>query len=159
MNFTHPAHQEMIIHLLDHKVDFILIGGYAVIYHGYVRATGDMDLWLRPTNENKTKLLMAFQTMDFDPEGMKFIEALDFTDVVVFHIGVSPERIDFLSKVQGLKFDEAYNRKQVLSVKGLEVPVLHLDDLIVTKILANRLQDQADLEKLQLINQLKKHKK
>jgi hypothetical protein len=109
--------------------------------------------------KNKTKLLMAFQTMDFDPEGMKFIEALDFTDVVVFHIGVSPERIDFLSKVQGLKFDEAYNRKQVLSVKGLEVPVLHLDDLIVTKILANRLQDQADLEKLQLINQLKKHKK
>jgi hypothetical protein len=55
MNFTHPAHQEMIIHLLDHKVDFILIGGYAVIYHGYVRATGDMDVWLRPTNEKQNQ--------------------------------------------------------------------------------------------------------
>jgi len=46
MNFTHPAHKEMILAMLRHEVDFLLIGGYAVIFHGYIRATGDMDVWL-----------------------------------------------------------------------------------------------------------------
>ena len=156
MNFTHPVHQEMIIELMQHQVDFILIGGYAVIYHGYVRATGDMDIWLRPTNENKERLLKVFEKLDFDGESIAAIAAMNFTDVIVFHIGIEPERIDFLSKVQGLNFDEAFSRKQFLSIKELAVPVLHLDDLIVSKLLANRLKDRADVEELQIINRLKK---
>ncbi len=156
MNFTHPVHQQMIVELIQHQVDFILIGGYAVIYHGYIRATGDMDVWLRPTNENKERLLKVFEKLDFDKDGIAAIAAMNFTEVVVFHIGTEPERIDFLSKVQGLNFDDAYNRKQLLTIKNLSIPVLHLDDLIVSKLLANRLQDKADVEELQIISRLKK---
>jgi hypothetical protein len=151
VNFTHPAHKEMIIALLQGKVDFMLVGGYAVIYHGYVRATGDMDVWLRPTNENKSRLLAVFQNLQFDPEGMKKLNEMDFTGVVIFHVGNEPERIDFLSKVQGLNFDDAYAQRQILDLKGNPVPVLHLNDLIANKLLANRLKDQADIENLMKI--------
>lgn len=139
MNFTHPAHQEMLFELVDNQVDFILVGGYAVIYHGYVRATGDMDVWLRPTNENKAKLLKVFTRLQFDADGIKKISEMDFTGVVIFHIGDEPERIDFLSKVQGLNFEDAYKQRQILNVKNYQVPILHLNDLIATKLLANRL--------------------
>lgn len=155
MNFTHPVHQEMISELISNQVDFLLIGGYAVIYHGYIRATGDMDVWVRPTNENKLRLLKVFEKLDFDPDGVATIAAMDFTGVIVFHIGEEPERIDFLSKVQGLNFDEAFERRSSLQIKNLAIPVLNLDDLIISKLLANRLQDRADVEELQMINQLK----
>lgn len=148
MNFTHPAHQEMLFALIKNQVDFILVGGYAVIYHGYVRTTGDMDVWVKPTNENKTKLLQVFTELKFDPEGIQQISKLDFTGVVIFHIGDVPERIDFLSKVQGLDFNEAYNQKETLNLKDQQVPILRLDDLITNKLLANRLKDKADIENL-----------
>lgn len=156
MNFTHPAHQEMLTALIENQVDFLLVGGYAVIYHGYIRATGDMDVWLRPTNENKLRLLEVFKKLQFDPEGIKTIAGMDFTEVVVFHIGNEPERIDFLSKVQGLNFDDAYQQRQILSINKLQVPILHLNDLIANKLLANRLKDQADIEHLLKIQRFKK---
>lgn len=155
MNFTHPLHQEMLFALSDYHVDFILVGGYAVIYHGYVRTTGDMDVWIKPTNENKENILEVFRKLQFDPEDVKAIEQLDFTGVVVFHIGVEPERIDFLSKVQGLKFDDAYKERETLTVKNYQIPILRLDDLIANKLLANRAKDKADIEMLTKINKRK----
>lgn len=151
MNFTHPAHQEMLFALLDNQVDFLLVGGYAVIYHGHVRTTGDMDVWLRPTNENKSKLLQVFKKMEFDPDGINHIDKMDFTSVVIFHIGNEPDRIDFLSKVAGLNFDEAFKQKEILSVKDYQIPVLRFDDLIANKLVAGRLKDLADIENLMKI--------
>lgn len=156
MNFTHPSHKEMLGVLLENKVDFLLVGGYAVIYHGYVRATGDMDVWLRPTNENKVRLLKVLRSLQFELEGINKIEQMDFTGVVAFHIGLEPERIDFLSKVDGLNFDNAYSQKQILNIKDYEIPILNLNDLIANKLLANRRKDQADVEHLLRIQRLKK---
>lgn len=148
MKFTHPAHLEMLIALVDNKVDFLVVGGYAVIYHGYVRATGDMDIWLRPTNENKLKLVDVFRKLDFDPDGIKRIKERDFSEVVIFHIGNEPERIDFLSKVPGVNFEEAFKQRKSLIVKGRDIPFLHFNDLIASKLVANRLKDRADVEQL-----------
>lgn len=156
MNFTHQAHLEMLIALVDNQVDFLVVGGYAVIYHGYVRATGDMDIWLRPTNENKLKLMEVFKKLDFDPDGINTIAEKNFTEVVIFHIGNEPERIDFLSKVQGLNFDEAFKQKQLLMVQGHQIPFLHLNDLIVNKLVSNRLKDQADVEQLMKVKRSEK---
>ncbi|HUM65549.1 MAG TPA: hypothetical protein PLV32_06890 [Chitinophagaceae bacterium] len=152
MNFTHPAHQEMIFSLIDNHVDFILVGGYAVIYHGYVRTTGDMDLWVRPTNESKTRLLGVLTKLQFDPDGIKEIDKMDFTQPAVFHIGEEPERIEFMSKVDGLNFSEAWPRRQFLNVKKYQIPFLHLDDLIANKSIANPSKDKADIEYLLKIN-------
>jgi predicted nucleotidyltransferase len=75
--------------------------------------------------------------------------------VVVFHIGDEPERIDFLSKVQGLNFEKAFKDRRYLAIQGKEVPFLNLDDLIVSKLLADRLKDKADIEELQKIAALR----
>lgn len=156
MYIFHPTHQEFLFAMLDEQVEFLLIGGYAVIYHGYIRATGDMDVWLKPDNENKARILNAFRRVGIHPDDIEELDIIyDFTDVVVFHFGNEPERVDFLTKVQGVDFDKAYARKELLKIKDREIPVLHLDDLIVSKILADRLQDKADVEMLQKINRKK----
>jgi predicted nucleotidyltransferase len=155
MNLANRSHQEMLFTLLDNDVDFIVVGGYAVIYHGYIRTTGDMDLWLRPTDENKVKLLEVFKRLEFDPEGIEKLAGLDFASIAVFHIGEEPERIDFLTHLQGLNFDEALSRKMIMEIKGYQVPFLHLNDLITNKLLANRLKDRADVENLQKMTRRK----
>lgn len=155
MNFTHPSHQEMLYALLDHQVEFMLVGGYAVIYHGYIRTTGDMDIWVRPTNQNKSKLLEVLTKLHFDPEGIQLIRQQDFTEVVIFHIGDIPERIDFLTKLSGLNFQEAWEHRQFLHAQKHDVPVLHLDDLVANKLITNRLKDQADIAALQKIRNRK----
>lgn len=154
MNFTHPAHQEMLAALVSYDVEFLLIGGYAVNYHGYIRTTGDMDVWLRPNNENKKKLLDVFSKLNFDPVGLEMIEALNFTEVVAFHVGYEPERIDFLTKIQGVDFEAAFQRKKIMHLKDFEVPVLHLNDLIANKILSSRSKDMADVEFLQKVKKM-----
>lgn len=153
MNFNHETHKTMLLSLIENNVDFILIGGYAVVYHGYIRSTGDMDVWLRPTNENKERLVTVFKQLDFDAEGIQHIQGLNFNEVVVFHVGIVPEKIDFLTKVQGLNFDDAYSQKQLFPLKNKFVPVLHLNDLIVNKLITDRPQDKADVDMLQKINQ------
>lgn len=157
MYILHPTHQKFLFAMLDAEVEFLLIGGYAVIYHGYVRTTGDMDVWLKPDNENKKKLLAAFEQLEINPDDLKRLnETFDFTNIVAFHFGIPPERIDFLTKVQGVDFSKAYERKVFINVKDHQVPVLDLDDLIISKILSDRIQDKADVDELQKINQLKK---
>ncbi|MDB5284882.1 MAG: hypothetical protein JWO06_3957 [Bacteroidota bacterium] len=156
MYIFHTTHQQFVFALLDESVDFLLVGGYAVIYHGYVRSTGDMDIWLRPTNENKEKFVKAMTRVDIHPDDLLYIQAMDFTNVIVFHFGDPPERLDFLTRMVGIDFDKAYEKRVFLKIGTYQVPVLHLDDLIVNKILSDRPKDKADVDELQKINRLKK---
>lgn len=153
MYIFHPTHQEFLTALLGRQVEFLLIGGYAVNYHGFIRATGDMDIWLKPDNENKAKVLLALEQAGIHPDDIAQVDKIyDFNDVVVFHFGNDPERIDFLTRVQGVEFSKAFERRKILKVKDMEVPILHLDDLIVSKLLAGRPVDRIDVEMLQKIN-------
>jgi hypothetical protein len=156
MNILLDKHKQIVIELLEEKVDFILVGGYAVIYHGYGRITGDMDVWLKPDNENKLKLIKVLQKNNISKEGLEKIKNTDFTEVVVFHIGKPPEKVEFLTKIGGVNFDEAFSHRTFFQLKEHHVPVLHLNDLIANKLLSNRLKDKADVEELQKIHQLKK---
>ena len=156
MNFIIEKHKEMLIDLMNSSVDFLLVGGYAVIYHGYVRSTGDMDVWLKPDNENKMKLLSVLEKHLADKSGIEKVKKLDFSEVIVFHIGKEPEKIDFLTKIGGVNFDEAFSHKALLPIRNYHIPVLHLNDLIANKLLSARLKDKADVEELQKIERLKK---
>ena len=156
MNIFHPTHQQFVFAMLDENVDFLLIGGYAVIYHGYVRYTGDMDVWLGPTNSNKERFIKAMSKLDINPDDLDHIRSMDFAGIIVFHFGNPPERLDFLTRMVGIDFDKAYERKVFLTLQNRNVPVLHLDDLIVNKILSGRPKDKADVDELQKINHLKK---
>ncbi|GGI27197.1 nucleotidyltransferase [Pedobacter mendelii] len=156
MNLFIEKHQELINKLLLHKVDFIVIGGYAVIFHGYARTTGDIDIWLSPTNDNKVKLLEVFKTMDFFEADLQPIIDMDFTGYFVFSLWEEPEKVDFITKINLVEFEEASKRKIIVEVDGLKIPFLHLDDLVLSKFNTGRLKDKADIEELQHIQRNKK---
>jgi hypothetical protein len=146
-------HKKFLLLLIKHKVDFIVIGGYAVIYHGYERTTGDMDLWLSPDNDNRDKFINALKEHGVIKEHLEKINILDFTQPQVLHIGEKPNQIDFLTFARGLDFDEAYQKKEILILEGKPIPVLNFEHLIVTKMLLGRPQDKADIDKLKKIQQ------
>jgi hypothetical protein len=156
MNFTYDRHKRILIEFLKENVDFILVGGYAVIFHGYIRTTGDMDIWLKPDNENKNKVLEIFKRMGNNPDDIKKLSEMDFTGIVSFHIGVPPDRIDFMTTISGIKFNEAYERRKFLKLKGYNIPILDLYDLVANKLLSGRAKDMADVEELQKIGRMRK---
>ena len=156
MNILLDEHKVLLIKLLQSKVDFILIGGYAVIYHGYGRTTGDMDVWLRPDNGNRDKLVPVLESLGVLSEDIVQIKSVDFTQALAFHIDEPPRRVDFLTKIVGLTYEEADKKKVFLPLGNFQVAVLHLDDLIVNKLISGRAKDKADVEELQKIMRLKK---
>lgn len=156
MNFLIDKHKKVLSDLLDAKVEFILVGGYAVIYHGYGRTTGDMDVWLKPDNENKLRLISVLEKNGIGKESVEKVRKTDFTDVVVFHFGQPPEKIEFLTKIAGVQFEEAFEHRALLPIQNYQIPVLHLNDLIANKLLSARPKDKADVDELQKIIKFKK---
>lgn len=158
MKFLHSSFVEVLKTLLDCQVEFLLIGGYAVNYHGFGRPTGDLDLWLKPDNKNKEKCLVAFKNLNFTQESIDKISKLDFTKAQVFFIGEVPLRIDFLTKVNVVDFEEAWRDKKILSIDDIEIPVIDYEQLVLTKISTGRTQDKLDIEELQKVQRHKKKK-
>ncbi len=156
MDIFLEEHKNFLLLLLKHRVEFILIGGYAVIYHGYQRPTGDMDIWLKPDNANREKFIAALREHVIPEKNINTVSKMNFSDAQVMHIGEKPNKIDFLTKVSGLTFDEADKKKVLLPLKDKFVPVVHYHHLIVLKMIAGRPQDKADVDILQKINQFKK---
>ncbi len=158
MKILEPLFVKYLKQLIESKVDFLLIGGYAVNYYGYGRGTGDIDFWLRPTNENKIALLDAFKKLGRAEEDLIEINKLDFTKAQVLFVGKEPVRMDFLTKVNIVNFDEAWGKRKYWLVENLQVPLVDYDHLILTKFATGRTKDKQDLEELQKINKHKKKK-
>ena len=140
--------QEFIQALTNNDVDYILIGGYAVILHGYARTTGDMDIWVRRTQDNYNKLVKAFEEFkmpifDMTPNNFLHNEAID-----VFTFGVSPVRIDLMTKAKGLKFEVAFANSLLYEIQGIKIRLISKNDLIRMKKSANRPKDQNDVDNL-----------
>jgi hypothetical protein len=130
------------------KVDYILVGGYAVILHGYRRVTGDMDIWVDKTKENYLKLVAAFTGFGmpvFDMTEHTFLNS-DSTDV--FSFGRSPVSIDVITKLKGVNFADAISQVQFYTEDELSIPFIHLSNLIEAKKAAGRHKDLDDIEKL-----------
>jgi len=156
MNILFETHREFLKELYKEKVNFILVGGYALIYHGYIRGTGDMDIWLEPDNKTKDKLLIILKKLKFSKDSIRKVEKLNFIEMVAFHFGDPPEKIDFLTKLSGIVFKEAFENCNYLEIADVKIPVLRLEDLITNKLLSNRAKDKADVEELRKIYKLKK---
>ena len=99
--FLEP-HKSFLKKLVGGNVDFILVGGYAVNYYGYTRTTGDIDLWLKPDNDNRDRLISVLIKEGFSKAGINKIQSLDFTSMVAFHSGELPFKIDFMTHISGL---------------------------------------------------------
>ena len=158
MNLFIDRHQELLKDLLDANVDFIIIGGYSVIFHGYKRTTGDVDIWLKPDNTNKVKLLPVLKKVGFDKETLEKIAEYDFTKHLVISIWEEPEKVDFLTRINLVSYEDADKQKVVADIDGIQIPFIHVNHLVLSKITTGRAKDKADIEELQRISALKKNK-
>lgn len=159
INLFTNEHQQLLSALVKNKVEFMLVGGYAVIHYGYDRTTGDMDIWLKTGNENRDKLINALKDFGVVDEHIAILSAMDFTNPVpVFYFGKEPRRIDFITMIANVKFDEAIQHVNYIDLENIKVPVIHYDHLIFSKLTSSRLKDKADVEELQRINKYRNNK-
>ncbi len=147
-NIFEDDFRDFLTALNNQKVDYILVGGYSVIIHGYPRTTGDMDLWVRKTRENYQKLLDAFSEFGMPTFDMTEENFLNHPNWDVFSFGRPPAAIDIMTKVKGLDFDQTFNHSKFYDDGGLLVRTIHKNDLLSAKIAANRPKDLDDLENI-----------
>ena len=139
--------RDMLLALSDADVDFLVVGAYAVAVHGFPRATGDLDIWVRADNSSAPKVLSALKV--FGAPMHELTEADFASPSVVFQIGVPPGRIDILTIVSGLQFDSAWKNRIELTIDDVTFPVIGRSDLITNKRATGRPKDLADIAGLE----------
>ena len=142
-----PDFRDMLCALSAEAAEYLLVGAYALAVHGVPRATGDLDVWVRPTEDNARRVHSALTRF-----GAPFADLTE-GDLVrpgtVFQIGIAPNRIDLLTSIDGVTFDEAWSARRVVQIDGLDVPVLARHHLIRNKKATGRPQDLADAARLE----------
>jgi hypothetical protein len=142
-----PSDFKEFLRLLNSTgVEYLLIGGYAVSLHGYVRTTNDLDIWIKISPENAAKVEEALRGFGFGGAGVK--RDLFLTPDNIIRMGVPPLRIELLTAISGVDFDSCYGEKQTMNLGDVTVPVISLSRLRQNKAASGRAKDLADLEGL-----------
>ena len=140
-------YKDILLILSENKVKFLLVGAYAMAAHGFPRSTMDIDLLVMPAPEN------AFLVLDSLEKFGAPVTNLSVEDLqkkgLIFQIGVAPCRIDILTSIDGLEFEDVYARSNIIEIEGLSVHVLSIPDLIINKRSTGRIKDIADAEMLE----------
>jgi hypothetical protein len=131
------------------KVEFAVVGGIAVIAHGYVRTTNDLDIFIRPTVENAQAAFMALREIGVPLGDLQPTDLLD--DQENFRFGADEDHVDILGSIGDMSFDQVWRNRVETEVEGLSVPFISKADLIENKKQVGRLRDLADVEELNLI--------
>ena len=142
-----PDFRDILRAFSDEKVEFLVVGGYAMAFHGFVRATGDIDLWIRASNENAARVWRALQKfgaplLDLTVEDLQ-------TPGIVFQIGIVPSRIDVLTQISGVEFQDAWPERQIVEIEEMQIPVIGKPQLLVNKKAAGRIKDNTDVSWLE----------
>lgn len=140
-------YRDMLHALSGEKVRFLLVGAYALAAHGYPRATMDIDIWVMPSPQNAEAVLKALSR--FGASLLNLAKEDLQREGTVFQIGVAPRRIDIITAASGLQFEEAYARSLPVTIEGIEVRILSIDDIIRNKRASGRTKDLADAETLE----------
>jgi hypothetical protein len=141
-----PDFKEFLQLLSAHQVEYLLIGGYAVAYHGYPRATADMDIWIALHPHNAEKVVVALKAFGFDlPE---LSPALFLKEGQIIRMGVPPLRIEIATSISGVRFEECYAARVIAILDEVQVNLISLTHLKVDKKAAGRYKDLNDLENL-----------
>lgn len=140
-------YRDILSAFAEEGVRYLLVGAFAMAAHDRPRTTGDIDLWVEPTPENSSRVFAALERFGA-PTGEIAPEDLRVPDVV-FQIGVAPRRIDILTSIDGVAFDEAWPERFPVDVAGLAIPVIGRAHLIRNKRATGRQKDLADAEALE----------
>ncbi len=142
-----PLDFKEFLKLLNEKeVRYLLIGGYAVGYHGYPRATNDMDIWIALHPDNAERVVTVLQEFGFNLPELK--PELFLKENAIIRMGIPPMRIEISTGISGVEFDECYASRIVGVLDGIQANIIDLQHLKVNKKAAGRLKDLADLENL-----------
>jgi hypothetical protein len=137
---------EMLSALSEAKAEFLVVGAYALAAHGTPRATGDLDIWVRPSMDNSERVWTALEVFGAP------MSQLTKTDLqqpgIVFQIGIAPGRIDLLTSITAVDFDEAWEHHIDINIGGRVIPVLGRHELIKNKRALGRPRDLADVDAL-----------
>ena len=146
INFP-PDFREFVGLLEKNEVAYMIVGGYAVGYHGYPRFTGDLDIWLKVSEENAKKIAASINQFGMSSLGLTESDFLIHDNII--QIGYPPLRIDLLSDIDGVSFDDCYENKIRADHEGFVYNIISYDDLIRNKKASNRSKDKGDIENLE----------
>ena len=142
-----PDFKEFIESLNYNGVRYLVVGGYAVAFHGLPRYTKDLDIWLELSSDNAKKVICALESFGFGSLGLTEEDFLEKDQII--QLGLPPARIDLLTQLTGLTFDECYHSHVVIETDGLTIPIIDRQNLIINKKATGRIQDLADVEGLE----------
>ena len=139
-----PDFKEFLKLLRSGDVRYLVIGGYAVNFYGFARATADLDIWIATDTENAAKLARVLHQF-----GFATADAAIFSEPgKIIRLGVPPIRLEILTSISGVDFADCYSRRMETELDGIRVDLIHLDDLKRNKEASGRLKDRLDLEQL-----------
>lgn len=140
--------RDLITTLVDADVEFLLIGAFAVAFHGAPRATGDLDVLVRPSEDNARRVFAALARFGAPLSSAELSESDLAQPGVVYQIGVPPRRIDILTKISGVSFDEAWGTRVEVEIESRTAYVIDREALLKNKRASGRSKDLADVERL-----------
>jgi hypothetical protein len=138
--------REFIESLNSAEVDYLIVGGHAVAFHGYPRFTGDLDIWVRADTRNAERLAQVFESFGLGPR--QALVAIFSTTGKMVQLGLPPNRIDVITKITGVEFEEAWSTRVSGQLDGLEVELIGLEALLRNKKASGRPKDLVDVDVL-----------
>jgi hypothetical protein len=142
-----PDFRDMLSALSAEGVEYLIVEGYALAAHGFPRATKDIDIWVRPNPENANRTARALRRFGA-PAELIDEESLSRPGIIL-QIGVPPHRIDVMTQIDGIAFEDAWASRLVVPVDGLSLPVIGRGELIRNKRSTGRRQDLLDADRLE----------
>jgi hypothetical protein len=142
-----PDFRDALSALSDEHAEFLLVGAYAVAVHGIPRATADLDVWIRRSEANARRVWRALARFGAPMTDLREADLWSADNVV--QIGVAPRRIELLTSIDGVDFDDAWAHRNEVEVEGLRIPVISRAHLIANKKAVGRPQDLADVARLE----------
>lgn len=139
--------KEFIELLNGHKVRYLVVGGYAVAFHGHPRYTKDLEVWIELSSENADKVIKALEDFGFGSMGLKSEDFLESDQII--QLGYPPNRIDILTSLKILKFEDCFKERVEFELEGLKINFIDLENLKKNKNATGRPQDLADAENLE----------
>jgi hypothetical protein len=126
-----PDFRDLLSAFIDAHVEFLIVGGYALAVHRLPRATKDLDLWVRPSAENAPRVLRALDAFGAPRHGLTETDLQ--TEGTIYQVGVPPNRVDLLTVVDGVRFEDAWRDRASVEIEGLRIPVISRAHLILNK--------------------------
>jgi len=139
--------KEFIELLNAHQIKYLVVGGYAVTIHGYPRYTNDIDIWLQVDKTNAENIIETLKDFGFSSLNIKAEDFLEPDKVI--QLGFPPNRIDLLTSISGVEFEDCYPKRVFVEIDGLKIDFIDLDSLKVNKKASGRHKDLNDLENLE----------